>query len=89
MELKNTCIGCSPSLLIVFFLLLLLSIFLSYLLLAWKKRSAELISLFLLQIKELEAGGTKPQDSKIDTGLGAKRKVLINYKLKTCFGKLV
>ena len=28
-----------------------------------------------LQIKELEAGGVKPQDSKIDTGLGAKRKV--------------
>jgi len=53
----------------------LFSTFFIYLLLACKKRSAELISLFLLQIKELEAGGTKPQDSKIDTGLGAKRKV--------------
>ena len=29
-----------------------------------------------VQIKELEAGGgVKPQDSKIDTGMGAKRKV--------------
>ena len=44
----------------------------------FKKRSAELISLFMLQIKELEVGGMKPQDSKIDTGLGAKRKVLTN-----------
>ena len=64
---------------VVFPIFLLIIIFFIYLLVACKKRSAELISsLYLLQIKELEAGGIKPQDSKIDTGSGAKRKVLTN-----------
>ena len=40
-----------------------------------------------MQIKELEAGGgVKPQDSKIDTGMGAKRKVhKTNIKCLTVF----
>ena len=54
-----------------------MSNFLSTILISYsmQKRTAELNSLFLLQIKELEAAGVKPQEAKTDTGLGAKRKV--------------
>ena len=37
-----------------------------------------------MQIKELEANGVKPQDSKIDTGMGNKRKVLTSWLFNTC-----